>query len=68
MNDENKGYGIVIPAEWKASDFNGSLDDLFAWIVELDKKLSTVWLMRVVLIWNYWNVLDMSMRGYRLSH
>ena len=38
MNDEKKGYGIVIPAEWKASDFNGSLDDLFAWIVELDKK------------------------------
>ena len=36
--EEKKGYGIVIPAEWKASDFNGSLDDLFAQIVDLDIK------------------------------
>lgn len=38
MNKEKKGYGIVIPADWKASDFNGSLDDLFAQIVDLDIK------------------------------
>ena len=38
MNKEKKGYGIVIPADWTASDFNGSLDDLFAQIVDLDIK------------------------------
>ena len=38
MNKEKKGYGIVIPAEYKASDFNGSLDELLVWIFDLDKK------------------------------
>lgn len=38
MNDEKKGYGIVIPAEYKSSDFNGSLDELIVWIFDLDKE------------------------------